>query len=473
LLLISPELLAEKPFERLLLKETFRRRLCLLSIDEMHLILDWGNGFRVAYKQIGVLLARMPITTALIAVTATLPAMDVSKLAETLGLTPGSFHFSRRSNRRTDLRMEFRELVHGLSGWDFPDLRWIIEGTRKTIVYCDTISLAFRLFVYFWNCVGSDRAPHHMRLYTAIFTSDYNAETRTKFVHDNAQQIIISTDALKVGNDFPNVADVVVLNSRDPNDIVQKTGRAGRDPGIVKDPRGIVYFPKSLQQRAQKLVDEGAQNSTASKGGSASRRKKDNGEKKNSSRTETLPLDMARWLLASCIDDGQDKIYENPASDPPCHCETCPMSSEPRLAACSKCEPDPIAIADPVAEKTSTQPAHTSQVPYVPRTQTITEPMQQHGTKVLDNFRFKVWNRRRSLNDRHLPPAAMLPDSVIKNILNTRIFPFLHTVQDLQGPLGKSRLTDSEKEELLEVLAELDAEFESMREKTKKNVPTK
>jgi superfamily II DNA helicase RecQ len=60
----------------------------------MHLVLDWGNRFRVACKQIGVLLARMPVTTALIAVTATLPAMDILKLAESLGLTPGSFHFS-------------------------------------------------------------------------------------------------------------------------------------------------------------------------------------------------------------------------------------------------------------------------------------------------------------------------------------------------------------------------------------------
>jgi hypothetical protein len=78
--------------------------------------------------------------------------------------------------------------------------------------------------VYFWNCVGSDKAPCRMCFYTGIFTSDYNAETRTRFIHDHEQQIIISTDALKVGNDFPNVADVLVLNSRDPNDIVQKTG---------------------------------------------------------------------------------------------------------------------------------------------------------------------------------------------------------------------------------------------------------
>jgi superfamily II DNA helicase RecQ len=45
----------------------------------MHLVLDWGNGFRAAYNQIGILLARTPVTIALVAVNATPPAMDVSK----------------------------------------------------------------------------------------------------------------------------------------------------------------------------------------------------------------------------------------------------------------------------------------------------------------------------------------------------------------------------------------------------------
>jgi superfamily II DNA helicase RecQ len=214
LLLVSPEQLKSKPFELILHNAVFTSRLCLLVVDEMHLVLDWGTGFRVAFKHIGTTLARMPETTCLLGVTATLPAIDAHTLAEALGLTRGSFHFSRRSNLRTDVRMEFREQAHGLSGWDFPDLRWIIEGNRKTVIYCDTISLAFRLFVYYWCCISDcDSARRRLRLYTSIFHSDYNAETRLLFVNDAHMQIIISTDALKVGNDFPNVADAVILNS--------------------------------------------------------------------------------------------------------------------------------------------------------------------------------------------------------------------------------------------------------------------
>ena len=55
-------------------------------------------------------------------------------------------------------------------------------------------------------------------------------------MEDPNLQVVIATDSLKVGNDFPNVADVVVLNPKDPNDIVQKTGRAGRDRRLVSDP---------------------------------------------------------------------------------------------------------------------------------------------------------------------------------------------------------------------------------------------
>ena len=45
--------------------------------------------------------------------------------------------------------------------------------------------------------------------------------------------MLIATNSLKVGNDFPNVADVVVLNPKDPNDIIQKTRCAGHACGLV------------------------------------------------------------------------------------------------------------------------------------------------------------------------------------------------------------------------------------------------
>ena len=107
LLLVSPEQLKSKPFEHILHNNAFTSHLCLLVVDEMHRVLDWGTGSRIAFKHISTTLAHMPETTCLLGVTATLPAIDAHTLAEALGLTWGSFHFLRRSNLRTDVCMEF------------------------------------------------------------------------------------------------------------------------------------------------------------------------------------------------------------------------------------------------------------------------------------------------------------------------------------------------------------------------------
>ena len=114
----------------------------------MHLVLHWGAGFRKDFQQIGLALSCMPQRTVCIGVTATLPTSDTAALAQSLGLAAGSFFFSQRSNFRYDIRIEFQNLTHGLGGTIFPDLDWIIKGYRKTLVFCDSISLAFRVFGY-------------------------------------------------------------------------------------------------------------------------------------------------------------------------------------------------------------------------------------------------------------------------------------------------------------------------------------
>jgi superfamily II DNA helicase RecQ len=90
-ILLSPEQLKAKPFDHLLQTRSFRERLRAFSPDEMHLIKDWGDGgFRLAYQQIGLALARMPAHTVCIGVTATLPSAHEDDIVEALGLKPGS-----------------------------------------------------------------------------------------------------------------------------------------------------------------------------------------------------------------------------------------------------------------------------------------------------------------------------------------------------------------------------------------------
>ncbi|PBK60355.1 hypothetical protein ARMSODRAFT_1026635, partial [Armillaria solidipes] len=128
-------------------------------------------------------------------------------------------------------------------------------------------------------------------------------------------QVLITTDALKVGNDIPNAADVIILNPKDPNDIKQKEGRSGRRPGLVSNPGPwcIVYVTDAMLKRA-KVLD-----GCNSQGGQKGRSKRENACMDDDQGTMTV--EMAHLLLAPCYLDEFDIQYENPIEDPPCTCE--------------------------------------------------------------------------------------------------------------------------------------------------------
>jgi len=198
MLLLSPEQLSSRSFDHLLQKKAFSGRIAALGLDEMHLVLNWGNaGFREAFRLIGLILARLPRGTTLLGTTATLLAHQIQPLTSSLGLKPGTFFFNRRSNRRTDVAIIFRVLRHGLGGWQFPDLKWVIEGDRKVVIYCDTISLAFRLLVYLWHCLPDASRTSQIHLYCSICIPSYNVRTRQLFIKKPNPRILITTDSLK------------------------------------------------------------------------------------------------------------------------------------------------------------------------------------------------------------------------------------------------------------------------------------
>ncbi|KAJ3991232.1 P-loop containing nucleoside triphosphate hydrolase protein [Lentinula boryana] len=302
-LLLSPEQLSSKPFNTALSNSLFYSRIIALDVDEIHLILTWGViGFWLCFRDIGNMLMRLPRWTTLTGVTATLSAgTDTQEVTRMLGLKPGSFTFMRRSNRRPELQLIFRTLRQSTQGWSFPDLNWILDGHRKTMIYCSTISLAFRLF--------------------------YNKRSRDLFVNDLNCQVLISTDALKVGNDFPNVDDVIVIEPQSPDDILQKGGRAGRKlPFLTPGPHCICYFSESTMKRAKAVIQHG----------------KGEAEAGQNQRHGKMTVQMARLLSTECISAQMDVLFDNPAEEPPCGCENCSSlpTTNTNSCHCSRCIPE-------------------------------------------------------------------------------------------------------------------------------------
>ncbi|KAJ3742527.1 P-loop containing nucleoside triphosphate hydrolase protein [Lentinula detonsa] len=388
-LLLSPEQLSSKPFNTALSNRLFYSRIIALNVDEIHLILTWGVlGFRLCFRDIGNMLMRLPRWTTLTGVTATLSAgTDTQEVTRMLGLKSGSFTFMRRSNRRPELQLIFRTLRQSTQGWSFPDLNWILDGHRKIMIYCSTISLAFRLF--------------------------YNQRSRDLFVNDLNCQVLISTDALKVGNDFPNVDDVIVIEPQSPDDILQKGGRAGRKlPFSTPGPRCICYFSESTMKHAKTIIQHGKNEADA-------RQNQQHGK---------MTIQMARLLFAECINAQLDDLFDNPAEEPPSPLPSLPRQSHIRHSR------------GPMATR-------------------LSDGMRDYGLKSLQNFRENTWHQQRdSPSIRALPSAALLTDKRIGGILDS--FAKIRTVDDL-APHVNTFLRGHEQS-LLNKILELRKKFDRM-----------
>ncbi|KAI0744071.1 P-loop containing nucleoside triphosphate hydrolase protein, partial [Daedaleopsis nitida] len=332
IILLSPELLCSRDFEGLLQQPLFQRRICALGIDEVHLLNSWGAGFRKDFQQLGFARARMPGGVRLVCTTASLLHGKPKKtVCDLLGLYPNYHYFLQRSNIRPELQLLFRPLSHGLGGWAFPDFRWVLDGRRKTVFYCRTIVLSFRLLCYLRKlCPASDHPEIRIRMYNSLMWAKYNEKTRDLMRNDSRAQIIVATASFMVGVDLPNIHDVILTQQPDSADEwVQWGGRAGRDPTVVRDARVITYYTKKAPELAHAVAE-------ASSAGPQLQ-----GEKRLK---PTMDVSIAQLIIAPCKVAAQNDLYHNPPADSPCSCRSCAARTAPNLpyhCDCSGCTPEP------------------------------------------------------------------------------------------------------------------------------------
>ncbi|KAJ7685893.1 hypothetical protein B0H17DRAFT_940996 [Mycena rosella] len=168
---VDPEHLTDKQWERITNSQTFRENIAFAGADEGHLIHEWGAEFRPAFHHIGPFFrGRLPPHISIFALTATLqPGAMTKSICRSLGFQPNMFHLLRRSNERTNIQFLITPLTHGLGGAEFPDLLQYLKDGRKTIIYCATIELCWRVFVYLLRLLPpGPRRLRRVRLYHAM-----------------------------------------------------------------------------------------------------------------------------------------------------------------------------------------------------------------------------------------------------------------------------------------------------------------
>ena len=182
-MLISPEQLTSKGFKCLVddPDSVFVCQVCLLAVDEAHLMNTWGQSFWQAFQEIGAMCACFPGRLPLAAVTATLQdGAPLQSVCSFLGLQPGHYHFIHRSNSCLDIRLIFHMMKSGLSSTTFPELHWVVKNKERhhILIFACTISLGFRIMVDFWSLLSND--PSHakrIRLFNAVNDKSYNDQT--------------------------------------------------------------------------------------------------------------------------------------------------------------------------------------------------------------------------------------------------------------------------------------------------------
>ena len=331
ILLLSPEQLISKRLEKLVNDSVFRRRVYLLAVDEVHLLDSWGNSFRKAYQQIQYMRARFESGMVAIAMTATLlPGDQTNRVCEFVGLR--NYHTVQRSNRRPEIQLVFRVLSHGIESWEFPDLRWVIDDMRrkKIIIFCTSIRDGFRIHSYLWRQLDSpfDVRGEQLRMYNALNWPDYNLRTRELMRKPDGCRVIVATDILMVGIDFPDIDDIVIVgHPLHTNDYIQKIGRAGRDPALVSNPRGIAYVTSHAIETAHEQLGETKRKKRTTKKRVTKRRKKLG---KGTSSKSSMSKPMAELIVSGCKTALLDRLYQNPplGKSLRCDCSGCAPESE-------------------------------------------------------------------------------------------------------------------------------------------------
>jgi ATP-dependent DNA helicase RecQ len=229
-LLISPERLGNQEFTSEFVP-LINRGVGLFVVDEAHCISDWGHDFRPDYQRIVNIINTLPSSVPVLATTATANNRVVDDIMNQLG---DSLVILRGPLLRESLNLQVIELSSQAER-----MAWLVEHINEIdgsgIVYCSTKGDCNR--VASWLRInGIDALEYHSSLST---DNDLNTKLRSDReakLMNNEVKVIVSTIALGMGFDKPDLA--YVIHYQRPGSIVayyQQIGRAGRalDDAIV------------------------------------------------------------------------------------------------------------------------------------------------------------------------------------------------------------------------------------------------
>lgn len=267
----SPEIALSKKFKKNVLDNSFfTDRLCLLAIDEIHLVEQWGRSFRPLYAEIEKVRKRIPCHIPLLGVSATLTKKTRMIVVDKSGFHP-FYKLMQTSLDRPEIMQVHRFMEH--SKGSCLDLQFVLPAEakeardiQKTIIFVNRVSEIrplCKIFQDWMQMKGFPRGSQNwVRPYYATMSEYDKSLTAEAFrIPGNENQecvILIATDAYGMGIDNPDIKLVIQWDIPVSFDaMIQRIGRAGR-----KGQKAVFIFlspgwsriadPKELEDRLAK-----------------------------------------------------------------------------------------------------------------------------------------------------------------------------------------------------------------------------
>ncbi|KAI8599649.1 P-loop containing nucleoside triphosphate hydrolase protein [Dissophora ornata] len=237
---VSAEMMLSAPLEDLWHVAVFRYRIQAVVIDEAHSIVSWSRRFRKDYEKIVLLRTWLPSWVPFLALSATLPWGKLAAVKKVFGFKPDVAVFNEGDDR-PNVKLIARWLRYEAS--TFKDLDFVLDKTKKTIVYFDSRAKAESAHAYLMT-KAADEEHTMMAVYLSYKSDELKNDVLDELKTDRAY-LLISTKATGMRCDTSNIDRVVQYGCPwSLESLVQRFGRAAR--GKDSKGEGILLIPKSL-----------------------------------------------------------------------------------------------------------------------------------------------------------------------------------------------------------------------------------
>ncbi len=212
IIFVCPEMLENPTFAPILHTKTVQSRLLAVYIDEAHLVhesVDWRNSYERLHKVRSIIGSHIP----LVAISATLPRNYRHSLLKHAGLRD-DYRLINLGNFRPELSTVVVKLEANRSSFDslgfiLPDGARI-DTIRKSIVYCDDVTMLTNLLWWFDARLKSLSLPGSLVeiLHAGLSPTHENIVMKTFNVGE--AKIFLATEKVGAGINFPEVEQVIV-----------------------------------------------------------------------------------------------------------------------------------------------------------------------------------------------------------------------------------------------------------------------